>query len=464
VLLPLVVFGVGLWATRSQSAASRSAGAAVTVANSSNADPLEAAAAVRAAEPPLRLCGSNTIGSELAPALVEAFLAEKAASNIARRRGEGAESIAISAQLAGQRREVEIRAGGSATAFTGLADGSCDIGMASRAIHPAEVDALRQHGHGDLRSSATEHVIALDGIAVIVHPDNPLHALDRAALHAVFAGKITDWSQLGAAAGPIEVLARDDRSGTYDTFKQLVLAGDPLAPNARRFADSEALSDAVAAEPRAIGFVGFAYVRAARALAVGEPGAAAMLPSLFTVGTESYMLSRRLYLYSLPRPRVPWVTELISFALSRRAQDVVAKSQFIGLGVSLQAASCEHACPEAYRQATAGAERASLDFRFRSGTSDPDSRAGRDLERLVSYLAELRASKVLLLGFSDSLGNPAVNDRLSLARAQAVQRELQLRGVHAAKVQGFGAALPVADNASEDGRQRNRRVEVWVVR
>ena len=474
-LLPVAVLGVGLWATRAQGPArsSETAAHAASAAEGGGVDPLDPkrgpaarAAATPAALPALRLCGSNTVGAELAPSLVEAFLADKGGSDITRRRGRGheAETVTIAANLSGEPLRVEIRAGGTATAFTGLAEGSCDIGMASRALHANEASILRERGHGDLRTSATEHVIALDGIAVIVHPANPLKALDRATLHDVFTGKIADWSQLGGPAGPIKVLARDDKSGTYDTFKQLVLGADPLSQRAQRFAGSEALSDAVASEPAAIGFVGFAYVRAARALAVGEQGATPMLPSLFTVGTESYMLSRRLYLYTLPKPRVPMVTELVSFALSRRAQDVVAKNQFIGLGVSLQAAPCADGCPQAYQHAVAGAERASLDFRFRTGSNEPDSRAGRDFERLVAYLAELRASKVLLLGFSDGSGSGAVNEKLSLARAQAVERELALRGVHPAQVRGFGAAMPVASNTTEDGRQRNRRVEVWVVR
>ena len=467
VLVPLLVVAVGLWATRSTAPSSEGAGANAA-AEGGRVDPLEGArsssprAVVPPATPPvLRLCGSNTIGAELAPALVEAFLADKGGGDIARKRGSEADSISIGAKLGGQPLQVEIHAGGTATAFSGLADGSCDIGMASRAIQAPEADKLRERGHGDLRTSATEHVIALDGIAVIVHPDNPVRTLDRSALQDIFSGRTTDWSYLGGTPGPIKVLARDGKSGTHDTFKQLVLGGGAITSAAQRFASSEALSDAVASEPAAIGFVGFAYVRAARALAVGESGAAPMLPSLFTVGTESYMLSRRLYLYTLPRPRTPWVTELVSFALSRRAQDVVTKNQFIGLGVSLQSASCEQGCPDAYKQLVANAARASLDFRFRSGSNDPDSRARRDLERLVSYLAELRASKVLLLGFSDNQGSGVVNEKLSLARAQAVEQELALRGVHAAKVRGFGAAMPVAANNTEDGRQRNRRVEVW---
>lgn len=411
----------------------------------------------------LRMCGSNTVGGELAPALVEAFLSSKGTSAPTRRINPVADLTTVVGMLGGVRIGVEIRARGSATAFSGLADDSCDVGMASRAINDAEASALLEKGR-DLRSPGAEHVLAMDGIAIIVHPNNSVHALDRTALHGIYTGKIQDWAALGGAQGPISLFARDDKSGTFDTFRSLVLGKDQLAESAKRFWDSAALSDAVAGEPSAIGFVGLPYVRSARALAVGEAGAAPMLPTRFTVSTESYMLSRRLYLYTLPKPRTTWSTDFVSYALSRHAQEVVNRSQFIDLGLSAQEVKCSALCSPRYAAAVAKAERVSMDFRFRTGSSEPDSRAGRDIERLVSLLGDRPNAKVLLLGFSDSVGNSAANIKLSLDRAKTIERELAPRGVYAALVTGFGAEMPLASNESDSGRQRNRRVEVWIER
>ena len=124
---------------------------------------------------------------------------------------------------------IEVLAEGSATAFTGLARGSCDIGMSSRAIKPEEAQDLVSRGLGDLRSPAGEHVVALDGLAVGVHPNNPVRSMDLAHLASTFKGEITDWSSLGAPSGPVHLFARDDASGTYDTFRHLVLGDAPLA-------------------------------------------------------------------------------------------------------------------------------------------------------------------------------------------------------------------------------------------
>jgi phosphate transport system substrate-binding protein len=410
----------------------------------------------------LRLCGSNTIGAELAPALVEALLSSKGGTAVTRRHDADAELTTLLTTLGGKALGVEISARGSATAFSGLAAGTCDVGMASRPIEDAEASALLARGYGDLRSAAAEHVIALDGVAVIVHPNNPLRALDRAALHDIYVGKVADWSALGGAAGPISVLARDSKSGTFDTFKHLVLGQDELAAGAKRYAENAALADAVASEPSAIGFVGLAYVRAAKALAVGEPGAAPVLPTQFTVATEGYMLSRRLYLYTLPKPRTTWVTELVSFALSRRAQELAANNQFVDLRLMTQPSEPAPHASARYAATVAKALRVSVDFRFRSGSDQLDSRAARDLDRFVAFLDEHRAAKVLLLGFSDAVGSATANRKLSQDRAMAIEHELALRGVHAAVVSGFGSEMPVASNETDSGRQRNRRVEVWI--
>jgi phosphate transport system substrate-binding protein len=409
--------------------------------------------------PALRLCGSNTVGAELAPALVEAFLKHKGATEISRRVGD-ADQLEIDARLGGALIAVDLRARGTATAFDGLAANACDIGMASRAITDAEVKKLAAVGILDPRSPASEHVIALDGIAVIVHPNNPLRELDRTALHDLFTGKISNWSQLGGAPGPVSVYARDAKSGTYDTFKHLVIADGDLPPSAKRFERSDVLADGVASDPSAIGFIGLAYVRSAKSLALHEPGLTAMLPTSFTVTTEDYMLSRRLYFYTPPRPRTQLATELVSFTLSPEGQTVVRDAGFVDLDLTLHdATSCDARCPPRYAELTRGAKRVSLDFRFRSGSDEIDSRAMRDLDRLVQLLRAQPVAKLELFGFSDVVGATAANVRLSRSRAQTIAHELSSRGISADVVEGFGAAMPIA---SANDIERNRRVEVWL--
>src|SRR5271156_6450376 len=217
----------------------------------------------------LRLCGSNTIGSELAPALAEAFLKAQGATDTQILPGPTEDEKNVQGTLpgGGAPSVIQIQAHGSATAFTGLADDSCDIGMASRRINTAEIANLARLG--DMTSPANEFVLGLDGIAVIVNRANPLDSITKDGLARIFSGQTSDWSAAGGRGGAIKLYARDNKSGTFDTFKSLVLGTGSMAASAQRFEDSTKLSDAVASDVNGIGFIGLPYVRSAKALAVG---------------------------------------------------------------------------------------------------------------------------------------------------------------------------------------------------
>src|SRR5262249_60390657 len=103
---------------------------------------------------------------------------------------------------------------GSRRPLTALQAGQPNIGMASRKIKPAEVQQL-QPLLGDLTSNASEHVLALDGVAVIVNQANSVRGLTMDQLARIFAGEITDWSQVGGAGDSISLYARDEKSGTF---------------------------------------------------------------------------------------------------------------------------------------------------------------------------------------------------------------------------------------------------------
>ncbi len=408
------------------------------------------------AAPALRLCGSNTIGASLAPALVEAFLRRKGPAPIEHRAGEDGKRLIAAGALS-----ATIDAEGTATAFTGFAAGRCDIGMTSRPMNDAERASLAAKGIGELRMPATEHVIALDGIAVIVHPNNPVASLSIAQVRSIFTGEIADWSELGGVPGPIKVNVRDGNSGTYDAFQHLVLGKAKLLPGLAHFSDSIQLSDQVGADPSAIGFIGFPYLRSARALAIAEEGAQPLLPSPFTVADESYPLARRLYLYTLPAPRAPLIAELVQFVLSSDGQRVVRETGFIDLSIGTRSqGSCDARCPPAYLAAIQGAKRLTVDFRFRP-EGGLDSRATRDLDRLVAWLNSSPTSRLLLLGFAD-VASAAGGQTISLEEARSVAAELERRGIRPQLIEGFGAAMPLSSSNDPEGRQRNRRVEVWV--
>lgn len=413
----------------------------------------------------LRIQGSNTIGATLGPALVKGLLEEQGLRAIRIEAGAAEnEQKIIGTSSDGRRVTIEVAAHGSSTGFTALQDGSADLAASSRPIKASEASALA--ALGDLQSRDAEQVIAIDGLAIILHPSNPLGALRIDQLAQIFSGELQDWAQLGGKTGPITLYARDDNSGTYDTFKELVLAahGTSLAASARRFESSEALSDAVSQDPHGIGFIGLPYIRQAKAVAIAAGESQAMLPSATLIATEDYPLSRRLFLYNQPGLPNPWAKALVVFAQSPRGQAIVAHSGFIAQTVQAITVAPDSAMPETYQALAREAQRLSLNFRFQQGSAVLDNKAQRDLERLVSYLTaqDKLQRKVVLVGFGDAKADPARAELLSKLRAMAVRRELARHGVILRQVTGLGDELPVAANNADDGRLKNRRVEVWV--
>jgi phosphate transport system substrate-binding protein len=411
----------------------------------------------------VRMHGSNTIGGDLAPALAQAFLERRTGAKAIVRKRTAPDEVRVEA-VDGDRpiEAIEVFAHGTTTAFEDLAAGACDIGMASRRIHPEEAATLAPLG--DLSSAASEHVIALDGIAVIVNPSNAVSALTKAQIGDVFSGKFVRWSQVGGADLPIVVHARDDRSGTYDTFSHLVLGGKALVAGATRHESSDELSDAVAADPRAIGFIGLPYVRSTKSVMVQEAGSAPLLPSPMTVATEDYPLARRLYLYLPPGAPIA-ARDFVDFALSDEGQKVVASTGFVDLepACDANATRCT-ACTREYKELVRGACRLSMDFRFDHANNQLDTRALRDLQRVVGMVGrpEYAGRSILLLGFSDGGGSRAEGVSLSQQRVAVVAAQLRARGLHVGIEHGFGPEMPVADDATAEGRERNQRVEVWL--
>jgi phosphate transport system substrate-binding protein len=439
----------------------------------------------------LGIHGSNTIGARLMPSLVEAYAASIGAS-VMRKAGDDPEQVELqlTSRAGNPLALIDIRAHGSGTAVPGLISGKATIGMASRPITDKEVEALNKAGWPDLRSPAFERVVALDGVLVLVAPDNPLTSLTMDQIAAIFAGTISDWVDVGRAPGPIHIYARDNKSGTYDTFNALVLAARKLAlrKDAKRFESSEDLSDEVSRDPNGICFVGFAYLRNAKALDITGDCGISSTPNTFNVKSEEYPLSRRLFLYAkgLPKGTIaddllryaqcPWMRAPASRARGYIDQEVEfldRREQMMRLAdsLALNDARIDPAALKELALDTKSSRRMSTTFRFARGSSQLDSKSVLDIARLarfVQFLVERREPRTLVLaGFTDSTGDFAPNAALSLARAKHVRDTI----VREAKVpvpanmivtRGYGPLLPTSCNDTEDGRHKNRRVESWL--
>lgn len=415
--------------------------------------------------PALRIQGSNTIGAALGPALVKGLMEHQGLQAVHAEPGEGAnEQRVIGKTRQGKSVIIEVAAHGSSTGFSALKNASADLAASSRPIKDSELVDLEPLG--DLKSPEAEQVIAIDGLAIILHPQNPLTTLNTAQLAQIFNGEVSTWEALGGTGGAIHLYARDDQSGTYDTFKELVLRlrGKPLAASAQRFESSEGLSDAVSHDPHGIGFIGLPYVRQAKAVAIVD-GDSQPMPALTSlIATEDYPLSRRLYFYWPPANRNPWAKALVDFTQSSKGQAIVATNGFIAQQVQAIGVAPRDSMPDGYQAIARDAQRLTVNFRFEEGSASLDNKARQDLQRVVAYIRSHGKldRHVTLVGFGDAKNDPQRAALLSKLRAMAVRRELVKSGVVLRDIRGFGAQMPVAANTADEGRIKNRRVEVWV--
>ena len=430
------------------------------------------------------VAGSNTVGNALMPALIESFAESQGYETT---RVVGADPLDLTFKVLNSRGDqaasIQLLRYGSSTSFRELAAGKTEIGMSSRPIKDEEVAALATAGLGNMRAPTNEHVLGLDGLMIIVSPDNPAVSISIDNVSRIFAGEITNWSQIGLPPGPINIYAPAADSGTFETFKNLVLkpAGVKLSPATKRTENHAQQSDWVAGDPNGIGFVGIAYQRNAKALNIQSSCGLISRPTRFDMKTEEYPLTRRLYLYSPGTPKQTLARDLLSFAISDAAQDVVSATDFIDqrpetLPFKNQGARIAYALNAEDEDFDLAAmrnlisdvskgERLTTTLRFETASFALDSKAAADVERLARLLQtdEYKGRQIMLIGFADSIGNYAANLALSERRAIAVQEALGKSGFKGnLEIKGYSELAPVACNDTPEKRRFNRRVEVWV--
>jgi phosphate transport system substrate-binding protein len=215
--------------------------------------------------------------------------------------------------------DITVRGGGSGTGIAALIDRSTDIASSSRAMKAKEMKIARERG-----GSPTGTVVAHDGIAVIVHPDNKISNVSRQNLRAIFTGKIARWEKVGGTGGTIVVVSRDAASGTFEVFNEKVLATAKVTDAALMLASNLEIVRTVEQTPGAIGYVGFGYL-ADKVKAIKVDG---VMPSETTVKDDSYPLSRPLYVYTNGKPK-GLARDFIDFVLSDAGQKIVKEEGFI---------------------------------------------------------------------------------------------------------------------------------------
>lgn len=230
---------------------------------------------------------------------------------------------------------IAVTGGGSGTGIASLLNGTCDIAETSRRMKPKEIKLAEKRG-----IHPVEFKVALDGIAVVVHPDNPVDKLTLSQLKDIFTGRITNWKELGGKDSKIVVLSREVNSGTHVYFKEHVLrGGDPnsreeFCSQALLMPSSQAIADEVAQNLQAIGYYGMGYIgprQKAMAIAKDEKSSY-ILPTIDNVIKGTYPISRPLFMYTNGEPK-GLVKNFLDFILSEEGQKIVLKLDFVPLNL-----------------------------------------------------------------------------------------------------------------------------------
>ncbi|MDD4939551.1 MAG: phosphate ABC transporter substrate-binding protein [Candidatus Omnitrophica bacterium] len=226
---------------------------------------------------------------------------------------------------------IAVTGGGSGTGLSSLISGTCDIAMSSRNIKEKEIAFAKQKG-----INPNEIKAALDGLAVVVNPKNPVSAVTADQLAAIFTGRATNWKEFGGKDEKIVILSREVNSGTHVYFKEHILRkNDPnskeeFAPSALMLSSSQAIADEVSGNPAAIGYYGMGYIsKNQKPLSIAkDENSEYEAPTIENVINGKYPISRPLFLYTDGIPEGP-VKDFIDFALSREGQDIVLATDFV---------------------------------------------------------------------------------------------------------------------------------------
>ena len=220
--------------------------------------------------------------------------------------------------------EVLVTGGGTGVGMKNIAEGNSDIGIASREV---TADEISQFG-----DRFKENLVGYDGIVIAVSKpiyDSGVTSLTRDQVKKIYTGEINNWKDLGGPDDQILVAAREQASGTRDTFNEVIM-GDTKAetPGVGTVAGSNAeIRTILTGSDKAIGYLGFSYAEDG---AVGMITLDGVTPAAETIKDGSYELARKLYFYTFD-DATPGARAYIDFMVGPKGQKVAEEYGFVPL-------------------------------------------------------------------------------------------------------------------------------------
>lgn len=371
--------------------------------------------------PVLRIAGSESLTSNLMPRLAEAF------------------------EQSHPHTEVVVTGGGTSTGMRSLLAGEIDMAAASRPHTPAEEEQAKVNGYS---LAEADTIVAVDTVVVSVSASVPLDSITYGQVIGIFcSGEIGDWSQLGLEVGNIASMSRGTDSGTRALFEDFFCGPGGLNPSIAEATTGE-ITAALAQKPGVIAYASMTEGAGKVLNLRPEPEAPPISPTLNNIARGAYPLSRDLHLYTAGTPD-PLEKQFLDFVASDEGQAIVSAAGFVPL----------MARPELMDEPRPLREI----VQFEEGSDAFTSRSQARLGALIDELKQKRgsATHVVLEGYADA--EESDKDSLSEKRALRVKEAIegQISGLFFELIPR-GDERPIAPNGTPTGRERNRRVQVYL--
>jgi phosphate transport system substrate-binding protein len=216
---------------------------------------------------------------------------------------------------------ITVSESGSGNGAKSLINGTCDIATMSRFMKDEEFKAAVEKGVFPMST-----VIAVDGLAVIVHPSCPVQGLTTDQIRDIYMGVITNWKDVGGPNVPIVLISRDTNSGTYESFETLVLNKQKISDRAEYVGSSGAIRARVQSTPAAIGYVGLGFVdKTVKALKVND-----VYPDNVSVTSGAYPIVRPLFIFTNGYPKMgSHVYSFLNLYLTQKGQEIIEEIGFV---------------------------------------------------------------------------------------------------------------------------------------
>ena len=216
---------------------------------------------------------------------------------------------------------ITVSESGSGNGAKSLINGVCDIADMSRFMKDNEFKAAVENN-----IFPVAHVVAMDGLPIIVHPSNPIEKLSIEQVRNIYLGKINNWKELGGPDIKIVKISRDTNSGTYETFEGLVMKKEKISSDVEYVGSNGAVRQRVQATPSAIGYAGLGFVDdTVKALEIND-----IYPDQATVSSGRYPISRPLYMFTNGYPKLGSpVHAFVTLHLSKKGQEIIESIGFV---------------------------------------------------------------------------------------------------------------------------------------